>query len=467
MWDNKMKIQRFLSNSDGGMAVMFSIALIPLLVAVGVASDYARKTNTETLLQGATDAATIAGVAGKAKWGPSGKAKIEQLVKDYLKANGAENAVNNMVVVQKGLTGNSTLFQVNVSGSVDTTFMSIVGYKTMDVSASSEVDMGGQALEVALVLDNTASMNSEGRLDALKASSKSLVDTLFKSKQPSSYLKIGIVPFADYVNVGMSNRNASWMNVPADSSKVQNVCSVTYPNAKSSNCHDEKGTWNNDGVPTPYTYQVCDWNYGNPVTTCADQTFENKWYGCVGSRTNPLDVSIGSASSPYPGIQNTGCPQEITKLTDSQSTLNTQIDAMNAVGETYIPQGLLWGWNLLDDADPIKGAKTKAEMTAIKGIKSMVLMTDGDNTKSPDYPYHWGSDTALADKLTTQLCNNIKSEGITIYTVAFKVTKQSSKDLLTSCASSTAQAFNADNDAALMDSFGQIATSLAQVRFTK
>ncbi len=462
-----MNMKRFLSDNNGGMAVMFSIALVPLLVAAGVATDFARKANVETILQSATDAATIAGVAGKAKWGSSAKDKIEKLVADYLKANGADNAVKSMVVEQQGLNNKSSLFQVKVSGSVDTTFMSLVGFRTMDVSASSEVDMGGQALEVALVLDNTASMNSEGRLVALKASSKSLVDTLFKAKPENGYLKVGIVPFADYVNVGMSNRNASWMNVPPDSSKVQNVCSVTYPNATSSNCHDEKGSWNNDGVPTPYTYQVCDWNNGNPVTKCSDQTFENKWYGCVGSRTNPLDLSIGSLSKPYPGIQNTSCPQEITHLIESQSTLNTQIDAMNAVGETYIPSGLLWGWNLLDDAEPITGAKSKTEMTKIKGIKSMVLMTDGDNTKSPDYPYHWGSDTAMADHITAQLCDNIKSEGITVYTVAFKVTKQSSKDLLSSCATSTSQAFNADNDAALMTAFGQIATSLAQVRFTK
>lgn len=466
-WSQLRIMKRFIPNSNGGMAIMFSIAIIPLMVAAGAAMDFVRKTNVETLLQGATDSAAIAGVAGKAKWGPSAKGKVEKLVKDFLKANGADNAVNAMVVEQSGLNGKSSLFQVKVSGTVDTTFMSLVGYQTMKVTASSEVDIGGQALEVALVLDNTASMNSEGRLDALKASSKSLVDTLFKAKAENGYLKIGIVPFADYVNVGMSNRNASWMNVPPDSSKVQNVCNVSYPDAKSSNCHDEKGTWNNDGVPTPYTYQVCDWSYGKPVTTCSDQTYDNKWYGCVGSRTNPLDVGIGSPSSPYPGIQNTSCPQEITRLTDSQSALNTQIEAMNAVGETYIPSGLLWGWNLLDDADPLTGAKSKTEMAKSKGVKSMVLMTDGDNTKSPDYPYHWGSDTGLADSITTKLCDNIKSEGIVVYTVAFKVTKQSSKDLLTRCATTPDQAFNADNDAALMAAFGQIGTSLAQVRFTK
>lgn len=464
-----MKIKHFLSNCKGGVAVMFSLALVPLGVAAGVAMDMSRKGSVDTLLQGATDAAAFAGANAKNTWGtgPAAKIKIDKLVKDYLTSNGAIDALKSITNIESGTDAKTGLFSVRLTGKIETTFMSLVGFSNMDVGAFSEVDVGGQALEVALVLDNTASMSSEGRIDALKKSSKALVQTLIAAKSSNGYLKIGIVPFSDYVNVGMSNRNASWMNVPKDSSSVQNVCSVTYPNAVSSNCHDEKGTWNNDGVPTPYTYQVCDWNYGKSVSTCADQTYYNKWYGCVGSRTNPLDLGIGSISSPYPGIQNTSCPQEITKLTDSKSTLDSQIDAMNTVGETYIPSGLLWGWNLLNAAEPITGAKTATEMASLKGIKSLVLMTDGDNTKSPDYPYHWGNDTANADSITARLCENIKSEGIVVYTVAFKVAKQSSKDLLASCASSSAQAFNADNDAGLMVAFGEIATSLAQARLSK
>jgi Flp pilus assembly protein TadG len=464
-----MKLKRFLNNSDGGLAVMFSLALVPLMVAAGVAMDMSRKAATDTLLQGATDAAAFAGASAKNSWGSgaAADAKVEQLVKDYLASNGANDALNSISTIDAGLDPKTGMFAVRMTGKIDTTFMSLVGFSTMDVGAYSEVDIGGQALEVALVLDNTASMSSEGRMDALKSSSKALVDKLMTAKSATGYLKIGIVPFADYVNVGMSNRNAPWMNVPKDSSTVQNVCSVTYPNAVSSNCHDEKGTWNNDGVPTPYTYQVCDWDYGKSETTCADQTYYNKWYGCVGSRTNPMDLGIGSIASPYPGIQNTSCPKEITHLTDSKATLDSEIDAMNPVGETYIPSGLLWGWNLLDAAEPITGAKSATEMASLKGVKSLVLMTDGDNTKSPDYPYHWGSDTANADSITASLCENIKSEGIVIYTVAFKVSKQSSKDLLTACASSADQAFNADNDAGLMVAFGDIATSLAQLRLTK
>jgi von Willebrand factor type A domain len=315
-------------------------------------------------------------------------------------------------------------------------------------------------------------MASEGRLDALKLSAKSLVTTVLSHKQASTYVKIGIVPFADYVNVGLSNRGSSWMNVPKDYTTTDpNYCSISYPDASSSNCHDAQGVWNNDGVPTKYTYQVCDWVMGNPVTTCSPQTYQHKWYGCVGSRPSPMDQSIGSASQAYPGILDTGCTNEITDLTDKLATLTSAIDAMVASGNTYIPSGLLWGWNMLDSSAPLTTAKSKSAMAAIHGSKSLVLMTDGDNTLSPgngaDYKYHWGNDVVYANKMTADLCQNIKDDGVNVFTVAFKVANTTSLQILQDCASSPTQAYDATNDAELQAAFDQIGSSLAQLRITK
>ncbi len=140
---------------------------------------------------------------------------------------------------------------------------------------------------------------------------------------------------------------------------------------------------------------------------------------------------------------------------------------MVATGETYIPAGVLWGWNMLNSAEPLIGAKTAAQMATLKGVKSMVLMTDGDNTLSATYPTHNGSDSAAADSKTAQLCSNMKVEGISIYTVGFKVHKPSSLAMLAACASNPSQALTADDDAALMAAFEQIGASLAQIRVAK
>ena len=119
---------------------------------------------------------------------------------------------------------------------------------------------------------------------------------------------------------------------------------------------------------------------------------------------------------------------------------------------------------MLDSNEPIIGAKTKADMIALKGTKSIVLMTDGDNTLSATYPRHDGNDSATANAKTAELCDNIKAQGISVYTVGFKVTKPSSVALLSACASSPSQAYAAANDAALTAAFDAIASTLTQVR---
>lgn len=459
-----MSTGKFFGNSNGNVAITFALAILPLAIGVGAAVDLMRQNDANTLLQAATDAAALAGAAAHS----NSDAAVKKIVDDYIKANDGYNVMSSVSDVQINADTVGGVYSVRLRGKLNTSLMALAGLSTMDVGAYSEVTSGSQGTEIALVLDNTASMASEGRMVALKAAAKSLVDTVMTNKPANTYLKVGIVPFADYVNVSMSNRSAKWMNVPADwTETAKNVCSVSYPNATSSNCHDVQGVWNNDGVPTPYTYQVCDWVYGNPVTTCADQTYQHKWYGCVGSRNSPMDLGVGNVGTAYPGIMDTGCTTPLTPLTDTKSTLDAALDAMTPVGETYIASGVLWGWNLLDSNEPFTEAKTGGQMNAIHGTKYMVIMTDGENTRSPIYPYHYGSDAAQANDITGKLCEGVKQAGITVYTVGFKVHAQASKDLLASCASDPSKAYDAADDAALQASFDAIARQVASLHLSK
>jgi Flp pilus assembly protein TadG len=456
-----MARKSFLTDVKGNMALMMAVTAVPLMVASGAAIDMVRANNAQTILQGAVDSAALAGGTSKL----SNTDDVQTLVTKYLNTNGEENALTTVSHFDSGKILASGNFYVKVEGKVNNYFLGLVGMPTTDIGAYSEVEIGGMAVELALVLDNTASMNSQGRLTALKASAKNLVDTIMNNKPAGAYVKIGIVPFSNYVNVGMSNRFKNWIDVPADYTETVAATSTSYPNATYSNCHLVDHPYSNDGVPAVWQENVCDVNPGTLVTNFYYPS--HSWSGCVGSRNNGLDTKIVGLGNKYPGLMDTGCSSAITDLTDVKSTLDSQIDAMNAVGETYIPSGLLWGWNMLDSNEPLSGAKTKAEMTALKGSKSLVLMTDGDNTLSANYPYHNGNDAAAADAKTAELCENIKAEGITIFTVGFKVSKPSSVAMLSACASNPTQAFAAEDDAALMSAFNQIALAMSQVRVAK
>jgi Flp pilus assembly protein TadG len=457
-------LKRFSKSVSGNTTLMFALAVVPLILAAGAGIDMLRANNTQTVLQGAADAAAVAGAAS----GKTDKAELMQIVADYVNSNGAPEALSAISTLDADLDQSNRTFSVTIKGKLNTSLMRIAGINTMDLGAFSQVGLSSEGMEVALVLDNTGSMNDSNRLPALKDAAKQLVDEVFKAAG-TNYVRVGVVPFSEYVNVGMANRNASWIDVPADTSSTTNQCWDTYPDATKSNCRMETSTWTEDGIPKSSTYEVCDWNYGTPVQQCGPVTNTLTWNGCVGSRSVTADVTIGDPSVKYPGVQNVSCPTELLPLNNNKAAVNAKIDSMVAVGNTYIPSGLVWGWNLLNPNQPFTEGKSAGWMKSHGGTKAIVLMTDGDNTLTPAYPYHTGNggDPSIANSKVTALCDNIKGEDITIYTVSLMVSNAVSKAMLVNCASDGAKAFEADNPAALAEAFHKITESLLAMRFTK
>jgi Mg-chelatase subunit ChlD len=415
----------------------------------------------KTVLQNAADAATIAGATS----GITDEDDLRKIVEDYVRANGGEHYVTYIEDVDTDLNTTERTFSVTIDAKLNTSLMQVVNIDNMDISAYSEVILAGSGLEVALVLDNTSSMNAAGRLPALKLAATNLVNDLLALNATGADVKIGIVPFSEYANVGTTYQTAPWMTYPEGLSKTVNSCWMTYPNAVSSNCHMVDGTYMDDGQPVNYQYESCEWDYGDPVEVCGDTTYT--WQGCVGSRDNPKDEVINSLGIPYSGLLAVTCPSPLSPLTDNATQLTNNINSLVATGSTYIPAGLLWGWNLLDANEPIGGAKTHGEMTAVGGKKAIVLMTDGANTLSATYPFHKGNDVSAANAKTEALCDNIKDDDIVIYTVAFMVTDTTAVDLLAGCASDPGKVFTADNPEALIQAFHDIGSQLAAIRFSK
>jgi hypothetical protein len=256
------------------------------------------------------------------------------------------------------------------------------------------------------------------------------------------------------------------MSVPDDYTITADSCYDTYPDAVASNCHDVDNTCYNDGVPYSCTQQVCDWDYGNPVSVCSPYTWTYQWYGCAGSRDSPLNTTRDVASAdPVPGVLNAACPTELTRLSSDFDGLGTKIQDMVAVGETYVPAGLEWGWRVLSPGAPYADAADKAVKPDIR--KVMVLMTDGANTKSATYPDHNGSDAAAANAITAELCTKIKADGIELFTVAFDVDNAAALEMLQTCATSDTHALTADTAEELASVFQSIGQSLVALRLTQ
>jgi Flp pilus assembly protein TadG len=400
------RLNSFFRNTTGNVALFFGIASVPLMIGTGVAVDMVRVMNTRTQLQGAADSAALAGGTSKIK----SSAALQVVIEKYLRANNAMDMMDSVSEVYQNMDTNAGTFTVKISGTIPGSFMSLAGFKDIQVAAESVVSLGSQALEIALVLDNTGSMSGT-KIANLKTAATNLINIIESEASDYGDIRLAVVPFAEYVNVGTGHSGEAWLNM---------------------------------------------------ATAAA-----GPWSGCVGSRNVPNNLDISSAGGTYPALTGVPCGVVVQPLTSKFDKVRSAIAAMNASGSTYIPTGLLWGWNVLDSAAPFTEGKTTSDMSQAKGQKVIVLMTDGENTISPIFPYHNGNDRALSNVNLESTCAAVKNDGIQIFTVSFMVPTTTIKDILENCASTPTRYFDADNGPELNAAFTQIARDLAAIRLTQ
>lgn len=459
-------LKRGVADQRGNIAITFGIAVTALLGMAGFAIDFSRAHAVKLSAQGTMDAAMLA-AARKTSIDDDG---IGALLGTYFARPGTLKH-NSSFINPKGKVISGDTLEGEAKLRVPTSLLNVLGYSHIDLKIESRVTRGLGNVELALVLDSTRSMEGS-RLTNAKSAARELIDTLYALPDSENKVKVSLVPFAQYVNVGQENRYAAWMDVPPDSTTTTVSCGDTYPDATRSNCRMVTYTGHNDGVPYTYTVEECDWVYGTPVNVCAPYTTTNTWNGCAGSRANPLNIRDESYSTRIPGIQNVSCPSKMLPLSKSPTQIKDSINAMTASGETYIPSGLVWGWRALSNRAPF--TESADDPATANGIvrKYLVLMTDGYNTKSPRYPSgdHEGTNSTVANQLTRDVCDGIKADTtsrIEIFTIAFEVADENVKDILRYCATPGGAFFDAVDYSRLITAFGEIGSSVNVARVAK
>jgi hypothetical protein len=205
-------------------------------------------------------------------------------------------------------------------------------------------------------------------------------------------------------------------------------------------------------------------------------------------------------SPPFTQGPNRGCPTPIVPLTTSQSTMRNAINRMQVIsaGGTNSAIGLAWGWRVLSPGAPF----TQGRDPDVEDVrKVIVLMTDGENTnmsvtseddllESPYNAYGFrGQWTNFEDDMPSQyrrnindsessyvsyvnsrlsrLCDNVKDDGIEIYTVVFREPSSSIRSLMRACASGADHAYTAENAGDLRDAFNAIGSGIGHLRITR
>lgn len=453
----KNRVSHYCSDTRASVAMLFGLTIFVLCGSIALGLDYARALALRTKLQSAVDAAALGANPNGTANDPAMIARVNENFNYNM-----QNQKYGAVAINVTSTPIPQGVRVDATADVPTSFGRLLGINKMPVSVKAEAINAKTNFEIALVLDNTYSM-SGSKLSDLQSAVKTLVTNVDTASAPGT-VKYALVPFSNYVNVGVANRSATWMSVPQDYNESGNYCYTTtdWPGCPATTT---TGTCYNDGVPYSCSYSSCT-TPGPPQQLCYDYAYTYTWNGCAGSRIPAPDVDVtASMAAPIPGILDVGCPSELTRLTVDAATVKSQIDAMVAQGETFIPSGLMWGWRVLSPGPPFSDAAPYKSNPPTR--KVMILMTDGENTKSQSDVAHEGTDTAASDTEMAQLCTLIKAENIELYTIAFTVTNQQAKNALKACATNSAHFFDSTDGTALQQAFSQISGSLVKLSLSK
>jgi Flp pilus assembly protein TadG len=168
---------RFGGNSKGNVAVIFAIACIPILTAIGCAIDYSLAMRMQSKMQSAADAASVGSISQSspgyaAAEAMSGNGSVAVGVTDANnifmgnlcgpRTGGCSNVTgySNLVVSSTVTKSGSGLTSVvTFTAQVPTVFLNVIGYQTMNISGGSTSSAAMSTyLDYYLVLDVSGSM---------------------------------------------------------------------------------------------------------------------------------------------------------------------------------------------------------------------------------------------------------------------------------------------------------------------
>jgi uncharacterized protein YegL len=300
----------------------------------------------------------------------------------------------------------------------------------------SEITRDSKGLEVALVLDNTGSMDDDRKMTALKKASHNLLDELKGAANVDGDVYVSIVPFATTVNVGSSNYGQNWLRWDLFD-EVNGSCSRGNYTTRTA-CQNARRTWT--------------------------ATSHRNWTGCVTDRDQDYDLgntvpTTTRSATQFPAVQESNCPTQLSGLSYDWNALGKLIDRMQPVGATNQAIGLQWGWQSLT-ASPFT---IPAYDQDYKYKQVIILLTDGLNTQD-----RWYGDgrnpSSQVDARQKLLCSNIKNAGIELYTVQVNTGRDPKSTMLEQCASSTDRFFLLTSADQIVTTFDTIGSALSGLR---
>lgn len=365
------RVARFARDEEGSLIILSLQIFLIMMITTGIAIDIVRQEERRTLIQATLDRAMLAAADLNQSLDSA------EVVKDYFAKSGLSH-IKVVPIVKEGDYKEWRSVEAKVMDTMPTMFGPLVGITKLYSPAQSRATESIGNVEISMVLDISGSMGDSVRLDdgsrttriaLLRDAAEDFVDTMFTTVQPPEAapgkLSISVVPYNQQVVLG------------------SNLASVY-------------------NLSTDHTSR-----------TCVD--LHTLSFGDLGiSATAELQRTMYGDSFDYSGngwsvVKNTNinnCQEnsyaEVLAFANNKTTITNKVRALQAGGDTAIDFGAKWGLALLDpsarpaldkmidkgwasddlDGRPFNYPATNPSDTEVDSMKVLVLMTDGQNTRS-------------------------------------------------------------------------------------
>jgi len=347
--------RRFRRDEDGAL-VIFALMLFVLMAMMGgFAIDLMRHEERRTQLQNSLDRCTLMAAS------LTQSLDAEGVVVDCMAKSGLADELEDVQVTQ-GLNFRN----VQSQGRVDTNpiFLHMMGIDEFDALGAAGAEQRITNVEIVLVLDVSGSMEG-AKIANLRAAASEFVQTLLANDTDDRF-SVTIVPYNAQVNVGPTLRakyNATHLH------GVQDV-----------NCLE---------IPTSaYTSLNLSRTLPLPMAAFADVTSNTSGTNSYVDHNSSASATMNPAR---PFCRNTAA--NVVRLpSNNVAQLQSQINALQAGGNTSITLGMKWGVALIEPgargmfselinegAIPAHFAGRPFDWTDDDAMKVIVLMTDGEH----------------------------------------------------------------------------------------
>lgn len=401
----------FTRDRGGNFAVLFGFAASVLALAGGFSVNISQLYNARSSLQSVVDAA-VTSTARDLTTGVIKEADANKAVQNFLVANSTAGILQPDQIVLDKLIVDRTANTVQADVHVDVAlFFPIFGMGDMKrVTASTTSLYSDKTIEVAMMLDVTGSMAANwwaktDKIGDLQAAASTAVENLLDNnidpKNPR--VRVAIVPYAEAVNTGgladsVFVEQAGGLNLPppVDTPIPAGSSAPSRPD----NCATERK--DKDGY--------ADYSSDGPSTPRLNN--QGKTYLAKVNRDDRMGIC------PKPGL--------IPLSADKQKLLDT-IAGFKAAGVTAGGIAVQWGYYMLSPSwrstivDARLGAGP-ANFDNRKVGKVAILMTDGQfNTAFAGGRGAPRSQNAgqMSRSNAESICDNMKRDGIEIFTIGF------------------------------------------------